>query len=1259
MYFFVDFLYCALLHWVTAFPQMNLYSTNELDANNSGIVFQHDCFHIPASVKKDSKTHLIIHYCLTEWPLEWTIEENSIDKKLTFADLYKQNITTEQLYLWSAPLDVMEHYEYYLNHLSNANQSAALAKQVFYNCTSPRFGTSCQYSFDSYIVKTNDSTLYEVIHEFYQQDYNPENLTCYMHLACNRGSKSICLDWSEICDGTVDCQDRVDEGSCWELKISHCAQDEYECANKQCISQSFLHDGPHSFECLDATDEYLKIRTNNFGLNQVVFGEPAFEEEDIICPIRYDSPSNLFRLTSSCTSKRNQLLGQLLFDSAPALISNDCWIAVICQLNIIQLPNQQCYSHCSGFTCSNIINHTCPDMINVPAGAVLFGHIFFVYTKQDLLDPLFRMLPPRYVCYNDQFCDGFYPNKSLLSFDTSTCRHPVDFPLDFGRPPPKHTWLNKYVLPLYQKLSHCNKINHNYSSSCNNVTMYQCMNSSKCIPKYRLCNFVADCDYSDDEQCSSINGSCLLYGLDDLFKCNTQNWCISPALVQDRECHCSTDEIGVCEDEQISLLYSRSQISFPTICDGFTELTPIIINGRNETDETECEYWQCNNTYTRCDGFWNCFNGADEVGCHALSTLLLFNCTDEYQHICVSPKTNQLTCLPLAKANDGRIDCAGGTDEPQLCRSLDHHPSFTNFYCRTNLGEYCVAYKHLCPLNNYEINADEKFCYTSPDMMQKRNIRKEAYGSRPSGVENFLCTREIDVKKPKIKYFSLGKLTDSIDQMALQQTNDMIFDSPIRQINAHQQRQRCQRGLPLQVWFNTKRNLSIETCLCPPSFYGNACQYQNQRVSLTLRIQTYSDSRRTVFTLIISLIDDSVERNIHSYHQLTYLYIRDCQTKFNIYLLYSSRPKNLTKNYSIHIDIYEKISWIYRGSYLVAINYPFLPVHRVAKELYIPRSRGNLQHCSDYQCVHGQRIKYVETSHDVCFCQCDSGWYGKYCTLSYVSGCSSDSRSIGITVTNRSICICPLHKWGSRCLLNNQICFANRTATCQNNGQCIPNDDSVSFGKEYSCICSQGFTGERCETEDNKLILSFHKDIVLPQTVLIHFIRVMDNGPPENGSTFKTILTYQNAITVRWSRPFHVAFLDLYNRNYYLVTVQKHYKPMSTVVRTINPIDRCEHISQVLNKTILELHPLRRIKYYQLPCEQHSPVLSCFYDDKHICLCSDHNHRRSTNCFEFNHHSEHTCLGQSTCEHGAHCVQDRAICPQTSVCIFSEHSIYL
>ncbi|CAF4735492.1 unnamed protein product, partial [Rotaria sp. Silwood2] len=132
------------------------------------------------------------------------------------------------------------------------------------------------------------------------------------------------------------------------------------------------------------------------------------------------------------------------------------------------------------------------------------------------------------------------------------------------------------------------------------------------------------------------------------------------------------------------------------------------------------------------------------------------------------------------------------------------------------------------------------------------------------------------------------------------------------------------------------------------------CQYQNQRVSLTITFRVLSDSWSTLFTIIISLIDDSEERIIHSYEQFTYLSIRDYKIKFNIYLLYSTRPKNETKNYAIQIDIYEKLSLTYQGSLLFPIKFPFLPVHRLVYVVDIPQSNKNIQTCFNSQCIYGK-----------------------------------------------------------------------------------------------------------------------------------------------------------------------------------------------------------------------------------------------------------------------------------------------------------------
>ncbi|CAF4284480.1 unnamed protein product, partial [Rotaria sordida] len=141
----------------------------------------------------------------------------------------------------------------------------------------------------------------------------------------------------------------------------------------------------------------------------------------------------------------------------------------------------------------------------------------------------------------------------------------------------------------------------------------------------------------------------------------------------------------------------------------------------------------------------------------------------------------------------------------------------------------------------------------------------------------------------------------------------------------------CNRGILIRFNVNGRKK-----CLCPPSYFGNRCQWQNQRVSLTLQLAYLTNSYTiAVFQIIILLIDE--QRQISSYYeQITYVPKRDCDTKFNLYVLYPDRPKNFSTNYSIHIDIFDKISLTYLASWYLSIPFQFLPVNRIATQLFIP-----------------------------------------------------------------------------------------------------------------------------------------------------------------------------------------------------------------------------------------------------------------------------------------------------------------------------------
>ncbi|CAF4907208.1 unnamed protein product [Rotaria sp. Silwood1] len=1220
--------------------QINLHLTDLLNDKESDIIFQHNCLYAAASNEKENNVYQIISYCMSELPTQWNIQENNFDHLFTFAELYKQNITSQQLYIWSAPIDIIERYQLFLNQLP-LSMEISMSKELYYNCTLPRFGPICQYEFDYY--KTQYSSLNEMINNFYHEHkYQPNTLTCYIHLKCNRGTTSACLDWSEICDGKIDCLNGGhDEEYCWQLKINECNKNEYRCANGQCIPLTFFRDDHIIPDCLDGSDEILN---NYYQRSYCNIAEPTIQCEDIICRIH----NHMYQtsLTSSCVKERTLLLLKALFSSKPNFVHDNCWQAFKCLFNIPMEDNSTCLEFCQNKKCENIIQKTCPHILNIVDIPILFDHVHFIYTKNDFNPPnSWRTLLP-YICYNDTRCDKLFENNLLIFFNNTRCIRP-EYYNEMHLSEEKSS-IYTFLMSTYKRFWKCNYIIDYDLTLCNRPNMYLCINSSKCISIYRLKDGIGDCYFNDDEKLNIFNEIFSFKQLPKFFKCTKTNISISYHLVDNGKCDCSSNDNEFCEDEYPSLYYIQKHISFQTICDGFTELLPIIIDGQNHTDETECEQWFCNNIYTHCDGIWHCLDGADEINCDSLP---LINCSLSH-HICVSSLTNQLMCLPIDKANDGNIDCLGATDEPKLCRSIENKFKLENFYCHNDKYKLCISYKNLC--NNYkdcEYGDDEQACDITRNFTTYEGICHEKYRLIRSNVENFLCTRLDETNKQSIVYFSLNPMENSIKQTTTNINKNLILPKSTMMENIYNYKQRCHRGLDVKVWLDNTKNLTTRTCLCPPIYYGNLCQYQNQRVSLTLQFQTLSDSWQIPFVIIISLIDNSYQRKIHSYQQLNYLPMKNCQTKFHIYLLYSYRPKDLSKNYSIHIDIYEKISLTYRVSFLVPIMFPFLPVNRLALQFTIPYKNHIVDSCSKQRCFNGRCINYFGNHNNITFCQCYPGWSGQYCTIRHHCMCSSDSLCFGSSSDNRSICVCPINKFGSRCMLNNQICQLNANLTCLNGGQCISFDQNLMSINNFKCICPKGYSGDRCEIIDNKIILSFDKDIILPQIMLIHFIEIMNNSSPKRSTTFKTLPTYHQSLVINWSHSFHIVLIEFLNKIYYLTVYQKKSNQSIIIVKKIQSSDRCQHINEIFNDTMVKLHLLRRIKYYHLVCQRNISESYCFYDDIHICLCDNFGHERQANCFEFDHQMKFDCVSENRCENGAQCYQNSPTCPQTTICV--------
>ncbi len=98
--------------------------------------------------------------------------------------------------------------------------------------------------------------------------------------------------------------------------------------------------------------------------------------------------------------------------------------------------------------------------------------------------------------------------------------------------------------------------------------------------------------------------------------------------------------------------------------------------------------------------------------------------------------------------------------------------------------------------------------------------------------------------------------------------------------------------------------------------------------------------------------------------------------KYNLNLLYRSRPKDQTMNYTIHIHAYDKHHLSYYASWILPVKFLFLPVNRIAAHLIIP-SHGNqiIDKCCLECGDHGHCNAFINSRK--AFCRCHSGWSGQ------------------------------------------------------------------------------------------------------------------------------------------------------------------------------------------------------------------------------------------------------------------------------------------
>jgi len=1117
--------------------------------------------------------------------------------KLTFEELKMSNISSEHLLSWSIPIELIEEYEFYLNEQTNS-----LSEVELLNCSKPWFGHECQYSF---LIDEQMSFDEIVEHEFssrlsWKDSSNDElvDLTCYVHLKCWKGSELNCLDWREICNGYVDClNDGLDEKDCFLMEMNECSSNEYRCHNGLCIPEQFWENGFGEADCLDRSDE-----VSNVIYPSNCYRDPRFRCEEHSCRTNwFDYPCG----DGQCVQKFDQCHNgrhRHLIDSISQQnqLNHHCFIFMICLTKLVH--SLDCQSILNG----NSIEY-CEDLFMFPSIPIDFNHIYLLYENISMKTDEHPLIYPDYICFNQTFCehlkaDLIYKNLSCLNRNQSEIISEIS----------GNDWIDIMLsIDIYFRSCFTNvQFLTNLKDYENVSSLYRCENSSKLISKSRILDENSDCYLNDDEDGEL---SCLI---------NNKN---HVQCLNDRKCYSLLHTTDEC---QINRNYFPTKIPFRSLCNGLEEyLYKDSITNELLTDESNCTNWPCRNLYSECDSVWSCSNGVDEFECSEKVICPLNS------HPCLSIVNHSLICLPSNLMNNQQIDCLGGTDEIGFCKRV--YPSSDKlFHCQDS--DTCLSLNDICNgIPSCPNRDDELFCENQTKLICSKSITQQ------TTIEKTFCYLFDNFDK-QIDSFSL-KTTNSYPKKTFKSSNinQTIQSKEILEKNHSTTTNNswpwfCNRGLGVVL----RRNDVIEknkVCLCPPSYYGDRCQFQNERVSLSL--QLIRAKINEIYTVVILLINSNLneEEKLNSLVEYVYISSETCSIKINRYLLFDDRPKNRSHRFYVRIDVYEKRLLSYRGSWFVANPFSFLPVNRLGSIVYINENSPSISSQCLHRCFHGQCFQYQNRNES--FCRCFPGWKGIHCDLQVVdptkTGKCSNGSLIYYLTNDRSECICRFGRFGRRCSLSLEC----PKDYCLNEGECIRRDLQNSLGNKYKCICPNEYYGSRCQFKKYEFHIEI-EDLHISSYILAYFFRLRTGRDPEMTILIEKLTLFQ--FQVRFLvRVHHEIVLVKLNDRYYLSFVD--HRVNDYVSTKINPSRECFPVNSLMNFT--GQSQFERMKSYHLICLKD---IECFYDEHHLCICTKDSF---ANCFEFNQKENLECKLQRECLNGGQCFQDDPVCPSRKICV--------
>jgi hypothetical protein len=291
----------------------------------------------------------------------------------------------------------------------------------------------------------------------------------------------------------------------------------------------------------------------------------------------------------------------------------------------------------------------------------------------------------------------------------------------------------------------------------------------------------------------------------------------------------------------------------------------------------------------------------------------------------------------VERAGNGIIDCVGSSDERIFCRNKYPYDYGRRYRCQNSnicITPFQVCDCHQdCPENDDETiaciwlnNGRQSFCNhhqfrcRNDEYLNGETKRCDLNHDCANGEDELFCNM---IDKTHHTRLMIDKITEypTVTRNALTYSDFIIWY--------------CNHGIHVRSIINPPGFY----CLCPNEYYGDRCQYQRKRLTVTLQLRTTSllENHLSIYKIVIMLVRNTIPATIISHEQIVYTPLRHCLPTYIVQLLYPiNESLILSINHTVHIHVFLAQTLIHRISWQFLVPFEFLPVNRIVKELIVP-----------------------------------------------------------------------------------------------------------------------------------------------------------------------------------------------------------------------------------------------------------------------------------------------------------------------------------